>query len=199
MRISLLENLGQSSEVIPILNKLQFGQMSFLYSVYQLERLRLNCVTAVLTENMFSYLEDRAVQKDKTGTFPLHFLILLKAFLDTCASWSVLWIWFCFFIRFLFFHPFSTQDPRNSSSVFSWFFALSYRIIKKVTQLDIWKKKSWWVKRARKWGFGGSDKNLIHSHVFFFFNIKSAHGLLTFSKNCMSAKKLVLELWPKNL
>ena len=86
LRISLLENLGQSSEVIPILNKLQFGQMSFLYSVYQLERLRLNCVTAVLTENMFSYLEDRAVQKDKTGTFPLHFLILLKAFLDTCAS-----------------------------------------------------------------------------------------------------------------
>ena len=88
LRISLLENLGQSSEVMPILNKLQFGQMSFLYSVYQLERLRLNCVTAVLTENMFSYLEDRAVQKDKTGTFLRHFLILLRAFLDSRASGS---------------------------------------------------------------------------------------------------------------
>ena len=67
LRISLLENLGQSSEVMPILNKLQFGQMSFLYSVYQLESIRLNVVTNVLIENMFEYLEDRAVQKDKTG------------------------------------------------------------------------------------------------------------------------------------
>ena len=103
---------------MPILNKLRFGQMSFLYSVYQLERLRLNCVTAVLTENMFSYLEDRAVQKDKTGTFLRHFLILSRAFLDSRARGSVMNL--VLFVYLFVFRP-SVLNGRSQKELISFF------------------------------------------------------------------------------
>ena len=136
MRISLLENLGQSSEVMPILNKLRFGQMSFLYSVYQLERLRLNCVTAVLTENMFSYLEDRAVQKDKTGTFLRHFLILSRAFLDSRARGSVMNL--VLFVYLFVFRP-SVLNGRSQKELISFFLIFCIKLENhKVKNDEVW-------------------------------------------------------------
>lgn len=66
IRLALLETLGQVQEVVPLINKLQFGAMAYLYGVYQLESLRMQMDSSTL-QNMFLYLEDRAVQKDKTG------------------------------------------------------------------------------------------------------------------------------------
>ena len=43
-----------------------FGPMAFLYTVYQLECLRLTTHTN-LVPMLFLYLEDRAIQKDKNG------------------------------------------------------------------------------------------------------------------------------------
>ena len=66
LRLSLLEQIGQGQEILSLINKLQFGPMSFLYSVYQLESLRVTVNTNMI-HNVFKYLEDRAIQKDKTG------------------------------------------------------------------------------------------------------------------------------------
>lgn len=64
--MSLLEQIGQVQEILPLINKLQFGPMSLLYSVYQLESLRVT-VNTNMVQNLFQYLEDRAVQRDKSG------------------------------------------------------------------------------------------------------------------------------------
>ena len=49
---------------------------------------------------------------------------------------------------------------------------------------------------AKKSDFQGFD---ILSYVVFLPEYESANGLLTFCKNCMSGKNLVLEIWSKNL
>ena len=66
LRLTLLETLGQVQEIVPIINKLQFGAMAYVYGVYQLESLRMT-VDSSMIQNIFCYLEDRAVQKDKNG------------------------------------------------------------------------------------------------------------------------------------
>ena len=42
-------------------------------------------------------------------------------------------------------------------------------------------------------------KNLIHSDMLFLLKYESVYGLLTFWKNDIFGKNLVLELWFKNL
>lgn len=68
LRMSLLEQIGQVQEILPLINKLQFGPMSLLYSVYQLESLRVT-VNTNMVQNLFQYLEDRAVQRDKSDVW----------------------------------------------------------------------------------------------------------------------------------
>ena len=50
----------------PLVNKLSFGPLSYLYSVYQLESLRMAANSSMVTK-LFLYLEDKAVQRDKNG------------------------------------------------------------------------------------------------------------------------------------
>ena len=66
LRTSLLETLGQVQDILPLINKMLFGPMAYLYTVYQLECLRLTTHTN-LVPILFPYLEDRAIQKDKNG------------------------------------------------------------------------------------------------------------------------------------
>jgi len=66
--MALLEKLGQVQDILPLINKMLFGPMAYLYSVYQLESLRLTSDTKLIPL-LFYYLEDRAIQKDKNGKF----------------------------------------------------------------------------------------------------------------------------------
>lgn len=73
----------------------------------------------------------------------------------------------------------------------------------------VWKSKFWspqrsggtkkFPKLAKKWDFLVFDKNLINSYVSFLLQYEIINGHLTFCKNWMSGKNLVLEFWSKNL
>ena len=54
-------------------------------------------------------------------------------------------------------------------------------------------------KMTQKWVFWGVEKSLVHSYVLFKLEYEIASSPLTFYKNCMPGKNLVLELWAKNL
>ena len=77
LRVSLLENIGHVQDFQPLLNKLQFGATAFLYSVYLLENLRVT-IDSCAVQNLFEYLQDRAIQKDKNGT-ELNIIFFLRS------------------------------------------------------------------------------------------------------------------------
>ncbi|XP_068726230.1 phosphatidylinositol 4-kinase alpha-like [Montipora capricornis] len=66
VRTSLLETLGNPQEIIALVNKLNFGQCTYLLSVYRLESLRVSSDPGMFY-SIFDYLEDRAIEKDKAG------------------------------------------------------------------------------------------------------------------------------------
>lgn len=66
IKARVLETLGNSPEIVAIVNKLNFGQCIYLLSVYRLETLRVSSQSGSF-HSIFEYLEDRAVQKDKAG------------------------------------------------------------------------------------------------------------------------------------
>ncbi|XP_047123411.1 phosphatidylinositol 4-kinase alpha isoform X2 [Hydra vulgaris] len=68
LRVSLLENIGHVQDFQPLLNRLQFGATAFLYSVYLLENLRVT-IDSCAVQNLFEYLQDRAIQKDKNDVW----------------------------------------------------------------------------------------------------------------------------------
>ena len=47
--------------------------------------------------------------------------------------------------------------------------------------------------------FLGFDKNIIYSYVLFHLKYESTNGSLTFYKDRMPGKNLILELWSQNL
>ena len=67
VRTSLLETLGNPAEVVTLVNKLNFGQCTYLLSVYRLESLRVSSDPGKFY-SIFDYLEDKAIEKDKAGT-----------------------------------------------------------------------------------------------------------------------------------
>ena len=66
MRTSLLETLGNPAEIVTLVNKLNFGQCTYLLSVYRLESLRVSSDPGKFY-SIFDYLEDKAIEKDKAG------------------------------------------------------------------------------------------------------------------------------------
>jgi len=66
VRTSLLETLGNPAEIVTLVNKLNFGQCTYLLSVYRLESLRVSSDPGKFY-SIFDYLEDRAIEKDKAG------------------------------------------------------------------------------------------------------------------------------------
>ncbi|GAB6030041.1 hypothetical protein CHUAL_005725 [Chamberlinius hualienensis] len=68
LKSQILSLLGHPPEITPLVNKLNFGQCTYLLSVYHLETFR---VQKVQNEDsllcIFSYLEDSAIRKDKDG------------------------------------------------------------------------------------------------------------------------------------
>ncbi|EDO25757.1 predicted protein, partial [Nematostella vectensis] len=76
--------------IVTLVNKLNFGQCTYLLSVYKLETLRVSSESSSI-HSIFSYLEDRAVQKDKAGMWQCISAIgdkVFKAFLNTMANKS---------------------------------------------------------------------------------------------------------------
>lgn len=69
IRNSISSWLDQT-EANTIIKTLTFQQCSYLQSVYKLETLRVvNCPTAQSYQQIFQYLEDTTIQKDKAGTW----------------------------------------------------------------------------------------------------------------------------------
>ncbi|KAG1666136.1 Phosphatidylinositol 4-kinase alpha [Nymphon striatum] len=90
LRAQLMNVLEHPSDVIPIINKLNFAQCTHLLSVYWLEILRAkNSVTETNFENMIYYVEDRSIQKDKSGMWECIVCIsdkVFKVFLDVMTA-----------------------------------------------------------------------------------------------------------------
>ena len=66
VRTSLLEALSNPAEIITLVNRLNFGQCTYLLSVYRLESLRVSSDPSKFY-SIFDYLEDKAIEKDKAG------------------------------------------------------------------------------------------------------------------------------------
>ncbi|CAH3130736.1 unnamed protein product [Porites lobata] len=66
VRTSLLEALSNPAEIITLVNRLNFGQCTYLLSVYRLESLRVSSDPGKFY-SIFDYLEDKAIEKDKAG------------------------------------------------------------------------------------------------------------------------------------
>ena len=74
VRISLLEALSNPAEIITLVNRLNFGQCTYLLSVYRLESLRVSSDPGKFY-SIFDYLEDKAIEKDKAGKEELFLLL----------------------------------------------------------------------------------------------------------------------------
>lgn len=78
VRTSLLETLGNPAEIVTLVNKLNFGQCTYLLSVYRLESLRVSSDPGKFY-SIFDYLQDKAIEKDKAGMRNELLLSLVKA------------------------------------------------------------------------------------------------------------------------
>ena len=91
---------------------------------------------------------------------------------------------------------FATQDLRIDSLVFFDFLHEVSHKVKNVTKTNFSKKSN----ETQKWGFGGFDKNRIHSYVFLLPWYESTIVIPTFCKICQSGKKTVSWIMaPKHL
>ena len=110
-------------------------------------------------------------------------------------SESALWIWLCLSVR-----PFATENLRIGLSVFLIFcIKLQRHKIKKVRDPNF-EKKFLRVRRVQtvpKMKFLGFRKKLTHSYEFFLLHYESTNFLLTFCKNHIIARNLVLSSGPK--
>ncbi|XP_062522021.1 phosphatidylinositol 4-kinase alpha-like [Corticium candelabrum] len=68
LRTNLLDILSGPADLITIVNKLTAAQCTYLMSVYRLESLRVSADTRCF-KNVFLYLEDKGIQRDKAGMF----------------------------------------------------------------------------------------------------------------------------------
>ena len=76
VRTSLLEALSNPAEIITLVNRLNFGQCTYLLSVYRLESLRVSSDPSKFY-SIFDYLEDKAIEKDKAGKEELFYYYCL--------------------------------------------------------------------------------------------------------------------------
>ncbi|XP_030847458.1 phosphatidylinositol 4-kinase alpha isoform X1 [Strongylocentrotus purpuratus] len=67
LRQNILGLMEHSPEVTVIVNKLNFAQCTYLLSVHRLETLRVSNAVPTSFAAVFSYLEDKAIIKDKAG------------------------------------------------------------------------------------------------------------------------------------
>ncbi|XP_041457096.1 phosphatidylinositol 4-kinase alpha-like [Lytechinus variegatus] len=67
LRQNILSLMEHSPEVTVIVNKLNFAQCTYLLSVHRLETLRVSNAIPTSFAAVFTYLEDKAIIKDKAG------------------------------------------------------------------------------------------------------------------------------------
>ncbi|XP_072163702.1 LOW QUALITY PROTEIN: phosphatidylinositol 4-kinase alpha-like [Diadema setosum] len=89
LRLNILSLLGHPAEVAVIVNKLNFAQCTYLLSVHRLETLRVSHATPTSFAVVFTYLEDKAIIKDKAGMWQCllaSFDKVFDTFLDIMAN-----------------------------------------------------------------------------------------------------------------
>ncbi|KAJ8042770.1 Phosphatidylinositol 4-kinase alpha [Holothuria leucospilota] len=89
LRHNLLAVLSRPTELAPYINKLNFAQCGYLLSVYHLETLRTRHQPNCSFLQVFEYLENKAIQKDKLNIWQCVMAIteqVLNVFLEIMAS-----------------------------------------------------------------------------------------------------------------
>ncbi|XP_041348000.1 phosphatidylinositol 4-kinase alpha-like [Gigantopelta aegis] len=89
-RTKLCQLLDNPADVVPIINRLNFAQCSYIHSVYRLESLRVTFSTDPCAfYGIFDYLEDRTLFKDKDGMWQCILSVadrIFEGFLDITAE-----------------------------------------------------------------------------------------------------------------
>jgi len=90
MKIQLMSNgLDNQPEASKLVQQYTFPIVIYLTSVYWLEHLRINMSTSVSTFNkLFDYLEDKALQVDKSGIYRCISVMVTKLFAEFCKMMS---------------------------------------------------------------------------------------------------------------
>jgi phosphatidylinositol 4-kinase len=67
LKNQLMTSLNNPADITPIANRLTFAQCTYLLSILRLETIRVQHAEDTSFHPMLEYLNDSAIQKDKTG------------------------------------------------------------------------------------------------------------------------------------
>lgn len=90
LRSSICSLLNQNADIIPVVNRLNFAQCTYLLSVFRLETLRVTFSTDPTSfQGLFHYLEDNTIIKDKANMWLCLSVVshkVFEKFLDVMAE-----------------------------------------------------------------------------------------------------------------
>lgn len=87
MRNTVLAELSHQAEAVPLINRFDFANCTYLLSVHRMESMRLihaNHVDAF--SSFFKYIEDKTVRKDKSGLWTCMLAAAPRIFLSWCEK-----------------------------------------------------------------------------------------------------------------
>ncbi|CAL2037779.1 unnamed protein product [Caenorhabditis brenneri] len=87
MRNKVLNELGHQAEAVPLINRFDFANCTYLLSVHRMESMRLihaNHIDAF--SSFFKYIEDKTVRKDKSGLWTCMLAAAPRIFLGWCEK-----------------------------------------------------------------------------------------------------------------
>lgn len=87
MRNTVLAELSHQAEAVPLINRFDFANCTYLLSVHRMESMRLlhaNHIDAF--SSFFKYIEDKTVRKDKSGLWTCMLAAAPRIFLSWCVK-----------------------------------------------------------------------------------------------------------------
>ncbi|CAO2398546.1 PhosphoInositide Four Kinase (PI-4 Kinase) [Caenorhabditis elegans] len=87
MRNTVLAELSHQAEAVPLINRFDFANCTYLLSVHRMETMRLihaNHVDAF--SSFFKYIEDKTMRKDKSGLWTCMLAAAPRIFLEWCEK-----------------------------------------------------------------------------------------------------------------